>query len=510
MMQGGSEHTGKGTSTGMSQEEFLDKLRRALGQDGDFPTSARIVAELRSLTSNPNTTANQIAELILREPSLGARVLHIVNSSFYRRSKPIMTISQAVMRIGMKPLAELCAGLVLLQKFGSISRRGHAFSRCLTQTILTGLVSGSLSKQVTPAPPPGHPPDESGYFAGTLTEMGPLLLAYYFPEIYENAASRSEQKRQSIAQSITELVGLSPIELSYEIISALNLPEFYKELMATLVSKKGVSIAISPQTHSFPHSDAAKLNRAASAVNIARDVSECISANKGKGSLDEILVRAGKDLNIDTAGISKSIGELSNSFREHCGAIDLTLPALPDFISSYTAASAGQLAATASSSNPSEDRFQQFVEEIRQAVESRESSSSVITTVMETLSFGLDFERVILLLAAPGKRSLQGRMALGQINGFDPKKFERPLGKSADPYAPDAKAFAESRPVFTGDPVLDGGWPFVAIPVGFGTRAIGVIYADRATPDSKELTAREQAAIGVLAELIDRAVATNS
>ena len=509
MMQGGSEQTGKDTPKGMSQEEFLDKLRRALGQDGDFPTSARIVAELRSLTSNPNTTANQIAELILREPSLGARVLHIVNSSFYRRSKPIMTISQAVMRIGMKPLAELCAGLVLLQKFGSISRRGHAFSRCLTQTILTGLVSGSLSKQVTPAPPPGQPPDESGYFAGTLTEMGPLLLAYYFPEIYENAAARSEQKRQSIAQSITELVGLSPIELSHEIITALNLPEFYKEVMATLVSKKGGSVAISPQSSSCPHSDAAKINRAAAAVNVARDVSECISANKGKNSLDEILVRAGKDLNIDAAGISKSIGELSNSFREHCGAIDLTLPALPEFISSYTATSAGQLAAAAPS-NPTEDRFQQFVEEIRQAVESRESSSSVITTVMETLCFGLDFERVLLLLAAPGKRSLQGRMALGQINGFDPKKFDRPLGKSADPYAPDAKAFAESRPVFTGDAVLDGGWPFVAIPIGFGTRAIGVIYADRADPDAKELTGREQAAIGVLAELIDRAVATNA
>ena len=101
----------------MTAEQFVEKLRNALRRDGDFPASAKIVSELRMLTSDPRTTANQITEVILREPSLGTRVLHLVNSSFYRRAKPIMTVSQAVVQIGMKPLADLCAGLVLLQKF---------------------------------------------------------------------------------------------------------------------------------------------------------------------------------------------------------------------------------------------------------------------------------------------------------------------------------------------------------------------------------------------------------
>ncbi|NDC37242.1 MAG: HDOD domain-containing protein, partial [Proteobacteria bacterium] len=192
-------------SESLSQEDFLQKLRTALSQDGDFPASAKIVSELKSLTSNPSTTATQLAEVILREPSLGARVLHIVNSSFYHRGKQIMTISQAVMRLGMKPLAELCSGLVLLQKFGSVSRRGHAFSRCLTQTMVTGLLGGAISKAQGAVLNTDPNRDESGYLIGSLSEMGTLLLAYYFPEIFENADKRSEQKNVPIAQAISEI-----------------------------------------------------------------------------------------------------------------------------------------------------------------------------------------------------------------------------------------------------------------------------------------------------------------
>src|SRR4051812_10945405 len=119
--RGGAEAASGGGVRAGSPDELLKRLRTALKKDGDFPASARIVNELKALTTDPKTTANQLAEVILREPSLGARVLHLVNSSFYRRSKPIMTVSQAVIQVGMKPLAELCAGLVLLQKFGPVA-----------------------------------------------------------------------------------------------------------------------------------------------------------------------------------------------------------------------------------------------------------------------------------------------------------------------------------------------------------------------------------------------------
>ena len=38
-----------------SPEQFLEKLKRALKKDGDFPASAKVVTELRKLASDPRT-----------------------------------------------------------------------------------------------------------------------------------------------------------------------------------------------------------------------------------------------------------------------------------------------------------------------------------------------------------------------------------------------------------------------------------------------------------------------
>jgi HD-like signal output (HDOD) protein len=55
----------------LTPEKLLKRLRNALQRDGDFPASAKVVSELKRLTSDPKTTANQITEVILKEPSLG-------------------------------------------------------------------------------------------------------------------------------------------------------------------------------------------------------------------------------------------------------------------------------------------------------------------------------------------------------------------------------------------------------------------------------------------------------
>ena len=46
------------------------------------------------------------------------------------------------------------------------------------------------------------------------------------------------------------------------------------------------------------------------------------------------------------------------------------------------------------------------------------------------------------------------------------------------------------------------------MPIGFGTRCIGIIYADRVGENAQELSGGEQAAIGVLAELLDRSLSS--
>jgi HD-like signal output (HDOD) protein len=476
--------------------EFLEKLRNALRKDGDFPASAKVVGELRKLVGDPKTTANQVTEVILREPALSLRILHLVNSSFYRRAKPIMTVSHAVVQVGMRPIAELCAGMVLVQRFISVARRGGAFATCLQKTLLTSLVTSALPSEAGPS---SGKTDEAGYLSGSIAELGSLLLAYYFPQVYETAAKRSEQKRQELSKSIQEITGLSPTELSLEVVSALDLPAFYRD--ALTASERPMT---AEQIRLLP-GDKQVAAAAGRGLFIGRTISGVITGTRGKQQVDQTLQLLQEKTGVDVAKISTLLGQLPLMFKEHCQSLDVQLPLLPDFLSTYAAPASNEKIPAATNT---EDSFTQFLEEIRASVASGEPTAAIITTVMETLAWSLRFDRVLLMLVGNGKRSLLGRMALGKLDNLDPRTIERAISARPEQHLPDAQAYAQSRPIFQGDSILPNGWPLMAIPIGFAPRTVGVIYADR-TQNEADLTAREQAAIGVLAELLDRSVSGN-
>ena len=479
----------------LEKSSLIERLNHALKSDGDFPTSAKIVVELRRLTADPNSNAQQIAEVILREPSLGARVLHLVNSSFYHRGRPILTISQAVLRLGMKQLAELCAGLVLLRKFSTLAGRGNIFGHTLTQTIITSLVSAEISK-ISLAPEDANK-EESGYLCGSMLEIGVLLLAFYFPDTYEKIALYATENKIPFSLAFRRKVGISQFNLSAEIIRTLGLPDLYHQSVQ-ICAKMEDSLDLSE----YP--EAAK--KLANIVFGSHKISECISRNLDSSMLDSAI----KD-NVSTIGLEKKlfehlISQLPETFLNHCLALEVKLPPLPEYIKGYSTIDKPE---TKIITPETSSTFSSYLEEIRSAVEHREPTSAILATVLETLSWGLKFDRAVLMFASGGKRILSGRMALGDLGSIDPKSIERRIDGS-NSHTAEAKAFFNSELVFTGEPIFNNGWPFVCIPVGFGNRSIGIIYADRIDKGSGELDVRERASLEVVAELLDRALSYSS
>lgn len=492
----------------LTPEEFLEKLRTALSRNGDFPASAKIVTELRMLTSDPQTTANQIAEVILREPTLGVRVLHLVNSSFYKRAKPITTISQAIVQIGMKPLAEMCAGLVLLQKFVPEARKGSAFANCLRKSIVTSLLTSSLALHSTAETQnkiAANKSAESGYLAGTLAEMGVLLMAYYFPQVYENAVKRAEQKGVDISQSIQQLIGLSVAELSCEVIRTLNLPQYYSDIVST-----ANSLTVGGET---PPTIAKELIDSGRYLGAAMGISEAVASGQPSEKILEAINSVQNNFNIKPETLQIVVNSLPQQLEDHCAALQVSLPELDPQLAeleiSGTAMVRNQTPAVPVGATPElgaqQTAFDEYVNDIKQAIANNEPTASIVTSVMEVCAYCLKFDRVLLLLA-PGRRTLVGRMVLGQIPGIDPTKFTRSLEEEGNEYAPDVKAFNSGIPVFQGDPLFPGGWPIAAIPIGSGKKAVGVVYAERVGGETQELTGQEQAAVAVLANLLDKSV----
>jgi HD-like signal output (HDOD) protein len=484
----------EGSLEAEGENPIVQKLKQALRSDGDFPVRARVITELRILSSKPNTSINTIADMILKEPALGTRVLHLVNSAFYQRSRPITTISQAVMHIGMRALSDLCAGLVLLQRFRPIAKRGGIFTDNLKKSILVSLISSHLAAE-------SDSPEiaERGYLGGAFYGLGALLLAFYFPHVYDAAGKRAIARGHDINQSIGEMLGIRPLRLSQAILEALEIPDFYHQVLVD---------SYRPLEETNSKADGPCLGHA---VAVAGQIADVVIDGKDADAIQEAIAALAPVSDYDEDQLQHLMQQLAEMFDQHCAMIDMSFLSLPEYIQNYGETEEAAEELDEFSNYDSRQNFTGYVDEIREAIANGEPISSIITTAMEALVYSLPFDRALLLMVNRGRSGLEGKMSLGASFDIDVKDFSKPLDSrsSRDPVL---AAFRQGTPNIFGAPLFQDNWPFAAIPIGAPDRCMGVVYADKvskAKDDEQPIDNKDQAALSVLADLLDKAALEN-
>jgi len=71
------------------------------------PMLPRVATEVMALARSANASAAQLAALVHKDPSLAARLLRVANSVAYAPSAPIVSLQQAITRMGIGTLTDL-------------------------------------------------------------------------------------------------------------------------------------------------------------------------------------------------------------------------------------------------------------------------------------------------------------------------------------------------------------------------------------------------------------------
>jgi hypothetical protein len=239
------------------------------------------------------------------------------------------------------------------------------------------------------------------------------------------------------------------------------------------------------------------------ALYASKTISEAIVEGNTPEAVEQALLTVSNNMSINREKLLASVDAVREQFRSHCASLDIRLPEPPVLKGSKE----DDVRKVATSGGAQGNPIAGYLDEIRQAVNANEPPASIITSVLEAFAYGMGFERVLLMLVSPDKSSLQGRMLLGAAaSGIDPRSVRRPSGRNVSSKHPDALAVNEGRAVYAGEPVLDGGWPFIAMPIGPAEKVIGVVYADMVNAKIDEVPAAYQAAVGMLMELLEEAL----
>jgi HD-like signal output (HDOD) protein len=84
-----------------------------------LPTLPAIALKVRKAADDPNINLNAMAEVVVQDPSLSARMIKISNSAYLGRSIKVTSTQQAITRIGLRQMKNIATALAMEQLFVS-------------------------------------------------------------------------------------------------------------------------------------------------------------------------------------------------------------------------------------------------------------------------------------------------------------------------------------------------------------------------------------------------------
>lgn len=164
-------------------------------QSKELPTLPDVATKLLTLTAKEDTNASEIAAVVSQDVSLTAKMLKVVNSSFYNFPQQISTINQAVAILGTNAVRSLVLSFSFLQiKIHRDAAKNFNFQKFWEKSLACGVSSRLILAKMK------EKELEEGFIAGLLQNIGELILALTCPDEYHaiQEAIRSEPDRDPV------------------------------------------------------------------------------------------------------------------------------------------------------------------------------------------------------------------------------------------------------------------------------------------------------------------------
>lgn len=144
-------------------------------QDINLSTLPTVFAQINETIQKPTSSAGDMASVISKDVNLSAKLLKIVNSTFYGFPSRVETLTRAVSILGTKQLSTLAMGINILTAFNNIPDSLIDMQSFWEHSIACGTLSRILASYK------GIQNTERLFLAGLMHDIGRLVLYNYAP-----------------------------------------------------------------------------------------------------------------------------------------------------------------------------------------------------------------------------------------------------------------------------------------------------------------------------------------
>ncbi len=231
----------------------------ALSRVSRLATLPEITTRILEVIDNPNATADELEQLVSGDPVLSAKVLKVVNSSFYGMPASVSSIKQAIVLLGVGGLKNIALAASLARLFGGMPSQNdfdpqgpwqHSAAVGAAAKLICNHVGGN---------------GEEMFLAGLLHDVGTVIVLQALRQQFnELVARRAANPDEPYDVAERETLGATHEEFGIALCRSWNFP---------------ASIQAAVEFHHNPEGAAAEFRRDAQIICLA----DHIAAGSGIG-----------------------------------------------------------------------------------------------------------------------------------------------------------------------------------------------------------------------------------
>lgn len=361
-------------------ETFIDKLNRE-----DIPLFSRTVKDILDVSTKEASHLSDLSLVILKDPSLTAKVLKIANCALYSSdARKTKTVSWAVLQLGYKIITSICITSLLIEKFTSGPQKEKVITE-MVKSFHAAIQARSLALTR------GDPSVEEVFIATLLYRIGPIAFwssgSIAVARLTEALEKRSAESPKRVEKDI---LGFSLQELSYGLVKEWGLGE----LLETSLSKLD-------------------LNRRTVNVLLGHALVDGIDSGWKSEKMEKAISQTSKYLNLPHDETTKLVKESTQAAIECAQNYGLGgfMKLIPGDLEAVQEVQAEE--------QPSTVEFNALVQleilsELNALVKDSEFNLSLyMTSLIEGIARGIGLQRVLLSILTTDKKHLVGRFGIG-------------------------------------------------------------------------------------------------
>ena len=193
-------------------------LQELVGRVSQLVSPPEIHLRLHEVIESPVSTSDSIAEIIMQDPNLSARILKITNSAYYGRRR-IETVSRAITLIGTRDLYNIALAINAMRVFEKIPSELVSVPVFWRHSLYTAIIARLLARRARVL----HP--ERLFVAGLLHDIGCLVLYSEFPEESRDALLIADGDETILSEQERSLIGYDHAQVGGELLRLWKIPD---------------------------------------------------------------------------------------------------------------------------------------------------------------------------------------------------------------------------------------------------------------------------------------------